>query len=396
MFLDCEHFFDGYASRPRLRRAGARGRVRRRRRGRRAVRHQRRHAADRASSGSVAEVLATGPASGVGIHCQDDTGCAVANTLAAVEAGVTHVQCTANGYGERAGNADLFAVVGNLRLKLGLQVLPDGLPGGDDAGRRTPSRRSPTSRPNTHQAYVGSSAFAHKAGLHASAIKVDPGSTTTSTRRSSATTCGSWSPRWPAGRRIELKGRELGVDLAGRPEARRPGRRRGQGAARPTGWSFEAADASFELLRPRRAGRGARRARRSRLESLPGASSSTASDGAVVSEATVKVQVGGRAVDRDRRGQRPGQRPRRRAAAGAVRALPAAARRRAGRLQGPHPRGQRRHRLHHPGSRLVGARQRAGVDDGRRARQRRGGVLAGPGRRPGLRARSGRPAGLIA
>ena len=62
----------------------------------------------------------------LGIHCQDDTGCAVANTVAAVEAGVTHVQCTANGYGERAGNADLFAVVGNLVTKLGLPVLPDG------------------------------------------------------------------------------------------------------------------------------------------------------------------------------------------------------------------------------------------------------------------------------
>ncbi len=62
----------------------------------------------------------------IGIHCQDDTGCAVANTIAAVQAGATHVQCTANGYGERAGNADLFAVVGNLTTKLGMPVLPEG------------------------------------------------------------------------------------------------------------------------------------------------------------------------------------------------------------------------------------------------------------------------------
>ena len=60
----------------------------------------------------------------LGIHCQDDTSCAVANTVAAVQAGATHVQCTANGYGERAGNADLFAVVGNLMTKMGLPVLP--------------------------------------------------------------------------------------------------------------------------------------------------------------------------------------------------------------------------------------------------------------------------------
>ena len=50
----------------------------------------------------------------LGIHCQNDTACAVANTVAAVEAGVRHFQCTANGYGERAGNADLFATVANL------------------------------------------------------------------------------------------------------------------------------------------------------------------------------------------------------------------------------------------------------------------------------------------
>ena len=62
----------------------------------------------------------------LGIHCHDDTGCAVANTLAAVDAGATHVQCTANGYGERAGNANLFAVVAALQLKHGPPVLPDG------------------------------------------------------------------------------------------------------------------------------------------------------------------------------------------------------------------------------------------------------------------------------
>src|SRR5437763_876692 len=61
----------------------------------------------------------------VGIHCQDDTACAVANTVAAVQAGATHVQCTANGYGERTGNADLFAVIGNLATKLGMPVLPE-------------------------------------------------------------------------------------------------------------------------------------------------------------------------------------------------------------------------------------------------------------------------------
>ena len=113
VFLDCEHFFDGYAADPDYGVRVLRGRLRGRRRGRRHVRHQRRDAADgprprrrrRPRRGSTGKL---------GIHCQDDTGCAVANSLAAVEAGVTHVQGTANGYGERAGNADTFALIGNL------------------------------------------------------------------------------------------------------------------------------------------------------------------------------------------------------------------------------------------------------------------------------------------
>ena len=109
----------------------------------------------------------------LGIHCQNDTSCAVANTIAAVEAGVRHFQCTANGYGERPGNADLFAVVANLQLKLGLPVLPDGCL--DQMVRVSHAIAEIANlAPDTHQAYVGAAAFAHKAGLHASAIKVDP------------------------------------------------------------------------------------------------------------------------------------------------------------------------------------------------------------------------------
>ena len=109
----------------------------------------------------------------LGIHCQNDTACAVANTVAAVEAGVRHFQCTANGYGERPGNADLFATVANLQLKLGLPVLPAGCL--DQMVRVSHAVAEIANlAPDTHQAYVGAAAFAHKAGLHASAIKVDP------------------------------------------------------------------------------------------------------------------------------------------------------------------------------------------------------------------------------
>ncbi len=194
---------------------------------------------------TVAEVVArTGFR--VGIHCQDDTACAVANSVAAVQAGATHVQCTANGYGERTGNADLFAVTANLVTKLGMPVLPQ-----DRMAELTRTAHALAEianlAPDTHQAYVGRSAFAHKAGLHASAIKVDPElynhldpAVVGNSQRVLVTEM--------AGRAsIELKAGELGLDLAGRSAEV------GVVTARvkdleSRGWSFEAADASFELL----------------------------------------------------------------------------------------------------------------------------------------------------
>jgi 2-isopropylmalate synthase len=182
----------------------------------------------------------------LGIHCQDDTGCAVANSVAAVQAGATHVQLTANGYGERAGNADLFAVVGNLVTKLGMPVLPHG-----SLAELTRTSHALAEianiAPDTHQAYVGVAAFAHKAGLHASAIKVDP----ELYNHMDPVDVGNGQRvlvTEMAGRAsVELKGAELGLDLAGRPDAvssvvATVKERESQG------WSFEAADASLELL----------------------------------------------------------------------------------------------------------------------------------------------------
>mgnify|MGYP003335202966 FL=1 len=109
----------------------------------------------------------------LGIHCHNDTGCAVANSLAAVSAGVTHVQGTLNGYGERTGNADLVSIIANLELKKEKSVLPKGKL--QEAFRISHAVAEVTNvAPSARQPYVGVSAFAHKAGLHASAIKVDP------------------------------------------------------------------------------------------------------------------------------------------------------------------------------------------------------------------------------
>ena len=240
---------------------------------------------------TVAEVVArTGFR--VGIHCQDDTACAVANSVAAVQAGASHVQCTANGYGERTGNADLFAVTGNLVTKLGMPVLPK-------IGMAELTRIShalaeiANLAPDTHQAYVGRSAFAHKAGLHASAIKVDPELynhldpvVVGNSQRVLVTEM--------AGRAsVELKGAELGVDLAGRSAEI------GAVTARvkeleSRGWSFEAADASFELLL-RQEVNDVPPAPPCQLESYRVMVDHQA-DGEVVAQATVKVHVAGERV----------------------------------------------------------------------------------------------------
>ncbi|HEY4992676.1 MAG TPA: citramalate synthase [Nakamurella sp.] len=238
----------------------------------------------------------------LGIHCQDDTGCAVANTVAAVQAGATHAQCTANGYGERAGNADLFAVVGNLMTKMGLPVLPDGALGEMMRVSHALAELANIA-PNTHQAYVGSSAFSHKAGLHASAIKVDPELYNHLDPALVGNDMHILITEMAGRASVELKAKELGVDLSGRPEA--VGRIVEQVKAREAaGWSYEAADASFELLvrDELAAGQGstggdAISPRAFRLESyrvivekhqLPVTT--------VTSEATVKVHVGGKRI----------------------------------------------------------------------------------------------------
>ncbi|QJW36288.1 citramalate synthase [Cellulosimicrobium protaetiae] len=182
----------------------------------------------------------------LGMHAHNDSGCAVANTLAAVEAGAAHVQGTVNGYGERTGNVDLLTVVANLQLKHGLRTLTgEGL---EEVTRISHAISEITNiSPYARQPYVGASAFAHKAGLHASAIKVDPDLY----QHIDPTAVGNdirMLVSDMAGRAsIELKGRELGFDLSGQGEllTRVTNRVKDDEA---NGYTYEAADASFELL----------------------------------------------------------------------------------------------------------------------------------------------------
>ncbi|MEM6962487.1 MAG: citramalate synthase, partial [Myxococcota bacterium] len=104
----------------------------------------------------------------LGIHAHDDTGCGVANSLAAIRGGARHVQGTINGYGERCGNANLCAIVPNLELKLNLECVgSEKLKELFDIAHMVSELANML--PNEHMAYVGHSAFAHKGGVHVAA-----------------------------------------------------------------------------------------------------------------------------------------------------------------------------------------------------------------------------------
>ena len=127
----------------------------------------------------VSEVIADGiPGDRLGIHCHDDTGMAIAGSLAAVEAGARQIQGTLNGLGERCGNANLISLIPTLALKdtyssrFHIGVSEDGLRSLTRISRRLDDILNRVPRSNAP--YVGASAFAHKAGLHASAIVKDP------------------------------------------------------------------------------------------------------------------------------------------------------------------------------------------------------------------------------
>jgi len=219
----------------------------------------------------------------IGIHCHDDTGCAVANSMAAVLAGARQVQGTLNGLGERTGNCNLTTVIPNLQLKLGVQCLPPGR-----LERLTAVSHHVAevlNRPLNPQApYVGSSAFAHKAGLHVSAIvrakdayeHVDPELVGNGTRFIVSEMAGRAT--------IQMKAEELGLPMDGPAvnqvidDLKR---------LEHEGYHFEAADASLELLMRRAAGW---QQDYFRVESMR-VITDEATSGAFTTEATVKVWV---------------------------------------------------------------------------------------------------------
>jgi 2-isopropylmalate synthase len=224
----------------------------------------------------------------LGIHCHNDTGCAVANTLAAVDVGASHVQGTLNGYGERTGNADLVTVVADLQLKRGRQLLPEGSLA--EATRIAHAVAEITNiPPYSRQPYVGVSAFAHKAGLHASAVKVDPMLYQHADPADVGNDMRMLVSEMAGRASIELKGRELGYDLSSDRTLLALITDRVK-VLESQGYTFEAADASFELLL-REEVEGFRPSF-FEVESWRAITESSAT-GEALSEATVKLRAGG-------------------------------------------------------------------------------------------------------
>jgi len=250
VFFDAEHFFDGYRQNPEftlrvLEAAVTRG-------------------ADTlvlcdTNGGSLphdvqriaSEVVSYFDGAQIGIHTQNDSGCAVANSIAAVVGGATHVQGTINGYGERTGNANLMTVIPDLTLKMGIATLPPGR-----MDRLTAVSRHVAELvnlpPHAADPYVGSSAFAHKGGLHTSALgrvggtsyeHIDPTEVGNRTRVLVSDLGGR------AG--MSMKATEFGVELDDRASGELSERLKQLEA---DGFVFEAADASLELLMRRATG----------------------------------------------------------------------------------------------------------------------------------------------
>jgi 2-isopropylmalate synthase len=252
------------------------------------------------------------PDAAIGIHCHDDSGCAVANTLTAVEAGASQVQGTVNGIGERTGNANLITIIANLQLKMGAEVLaPERLERLTETAHFVDELLNRT--PNAAQPYVGKHAFAHKAGLHAAGV------------RASSETFEHVDPAVVGNRRdvlvSELSGKGTVVEKAaeagitasvsgGGDSSAEVERAQDAFAQRVVervkdlehdGFQFEAADGSFELLMRKEAGSYEPLFRLESWRVLV----EKRTDGKVVTEATIKVWLGGERYVRTAEGNGP-------------------------------------------------------------------------------------------
>jgi len=251
VIYDAEHFFDGYKANPeyalRTLQAALRG------------------GADvvvlcDTNGGSlpsevrriVAEVREGVPVT-LGIHCHNDGDLAVANTLVAVEAGATHVQGTVNGYGERCGNANLVSIIPNLVLKMGRSCISaDRLKRLRDVSRFV--NELANLHHDKHQPFVGDSAFAHKGGIHVSAVRrnpltyehIEPGLVGNTQRILISDLAGRSN--------VVSKALELGIELDGESDLASEVVEKVK-RLESEGYQYEGAEGSFEILLKKSLGR---------------------------------------------------------------------------------------------------------------------------------------------
>ena len=233
----------------------------------------------------------------VGIHCHDDAGCGVANSLAAVQAGATHVQGTMNGYGERCGNANLVTIIPNLQLKLGFECLtPAQLGSLAQAAHFLDELLNFT--PDPDQPYVGRNAFAHKGGMHVAGVNADPATfehiDPNVVGNSRELLISELSGRGT----VHARARDAGISLDDEDATRVIERVK---ALEHRGYHFEAADGSFELLLRKETGEYEPLFR---LESWRAIVEKRA-DGRVETEATIKIWVDGERYVRTAEGNGP-------------------------------------------------------------------------------------------
>ena len=202
---------------------------------------------------AIVQAVKTAVKAPLGIHVHNDAECAVANSLAAVGEGVRQVQGTMNGYGERCGNANLVSIIPSLVLKMGLDCIPEpNLHELRDVSRFVSELAN--RKPWAAQPYVGDSAFAHKGGMHVSAVlkhpetyeHIEPAAVGNRRRVLVSELAGKSNILW--------KAREYGIDIdRDTPDSRRILDE--LKALEDQGFQFEGAEASFELLMERALGR---------------------------------------------------------------------------------------------------------------------------------------------
>ncbi len=248
-------------------------------------------------SAAVTAVREALPDVAIGIHTHDDAGCAVANSLVAIDAGATQVQGTVNGIGERTGNANLITIIADLQMKMGIEVLPEG-----GLSRLTETAHFVDEllnrAPNPAQPYVGKNAFSHKAGMHAAGVSADSSTFEHVTPEAVGNRSDVIVSELAGRATIVDKGRSAGLELDDATSARIVERVK---QMEHRGYQFEAADGSFELLMRRESGQYVE------LFRLEGwrVTVEQKSEGEVISEATIAIWIGEERFERTATGNGP-------------------------------------------------------------------------------------------